>query len=174
MVEQAVMFTQHRRRIVELAAKKCPNSRRTSQRRPPSAPVRPGESALRRPGHAQVTPWSRPGRAQVRAGCARGPFGTRREWASGQLHQVPVHVPCADRAKTAESTARIQASLCGRPARIAKPAPQMGGARSPGARVCVHPPSPLPTSRVTMTLRTTAPPAGVCAPRVLGVKDPGC
>jgi hypothetical protein len=38
------------------------------QRRPPSAPVRPGESALRRPGHAQVTPWSRPGRAQVRAG----------------------------------------------------------------------------------------------------------
>jgi len=37
-------------------------------RRPPSAPVRPGESALRRPGHAQVTPWSCPGRAQVRAG----------------------------------------------------------------------------------------------------------
>ena|SRR5712692_6037573 len=36
------------------------------QRRPPSAPVRPRESALRRPGHAQVTPWSRPGRPQVR------------------------------------------------------------------------------------------------------------
>src|SRR5712691_1304923 len=37
------------------------------QRRPPSARVRPGESALRRPGHAQVTTWSRPGRAQVRS-----------------------------------------------------------------------------------------------------------
>ena len=49
---------------------------------------------------------------------------------------LPVHVPAGDRANTAESTARIQASLCGRPARIAKPAPQMGGARSPGARVC--------------------------------------
>jgi len=58
--------------------------------------------------------------------------------ASPRFHQVPVHVPCADRTKTAERTARIQASLCGRPARIAKPAPQMGGARSPGARVCVH------------------------------------
>ena len=30
--------------------------------------MRPGESALRKPDHAQVTPWSRPGRAQVRAG----------------------------------------------------------------------------------------------------------
>ena len=53
------------------------------------------------------------------------------------MKMLPVHVPGGDRAKTAESTARIQASLCGRPARIAKPAPQMGGARSPGARVCV-------------------------------------
>ena len=54
------------------------------------------------------------------------------------MKMLPVHVPCGDRAMTAESTARIQASLCGRPARIAKPAPQMGGARSPGARVCVY------------------------------------
>src|SRR6266446_1455766 len=53
------------------------------QRRPPSARVRPGESALRRPGHAQVTPWSRPGRAQVRSmttptvpGCALTPCHT--------------------------------------------------------------------------------------------------
>jgi len=30
--------------------------------------LKPGKSALRRPGHAQVTPWSDPGRAQVRAG----------------------------------------------------------------------------------------------------------
>jgi hypothetical protein len=51
---------------------------------------------------------------------------------------LPVHVPCGDRAKTVESTARIQASLCGRSARIAKPVPQMGSARSPGARVCVY------------------------------------
>jgi putative ABC transport system substrate-binding protein len=58
------------------------------------------------------------------------------------MKMLPVHVPGGDRAKTAESTARIQASLCGRPARIAKPAPQMGGVRSPGARVCVIPPCP--------------------------------
>ncbi len=49
----------------EDAAEQCPHLR---QRKPPSAPVRPGESALRRPGHAQVMPWSLPGRAQVRAG----------------------------------------------------------------------------------------------------------
>src|SRR5712692_3230902 len=53
------------------------------------------------------------------------------------MKMLPVHVLCGDRAMTAESTARIQASFCGRPARIAQPAPQMGGARSPGARVCV-------------------------------------
>ena len=62
-----------------------------------------------------------------------------RDYLARLMKMLPVHVPCGDRAKTAESTARIQASLCGRPARIAKPAPQMGSARSPGARVCVYP-----------------------------------
>jgi hypothetical protein len=55
------------------------------------------------------------------------------------MKMLPVHVPCGDRAKTVESTARIQAWLCGRSARIAKLVPQMGSARSPGARVCVYP-----------------------------------
>src|SRR3989442_11032925 len=53
--------------LVRLNARTVPERR---QRRPPSARVRPGESALRRPGHAQVTPWSHPGRAQVRSALA--------------------------------------------------------------------------------------------------------
>jgi len=59
--------------------------------------------------------------------------------------------------ETAESTARIQASLSARPATIVKPAPQMGGARSLGARVCVHSPwIRVPLETATMLGSETA------------------
>jgi len=59
---------------------------------------RPEDGLHRRPARLPSQAHELIGR---RRRCARGPFGTRREWAR-QLHQVPVHVPCADRAKTAE------------------------------------------------------------------------
>jgi len=57
--------------------------------------------------------------------CARGPFGTRREWASGQLHHGFTRFSCMFRAGTERRPQRapqgFKPRYCGRPAESPSP-----------------------------------------------------
>ena len=109
-------------------------------------PSRSRRAPVGQRGSASATWRSRPSWCASRptSSSRSGPSCPRRSRATTLarlMKMLPVHVRCGDRAKTVESTARIQASLCGRSARIAKPVPQMGSV--PGARgracACIPP-----------------------------------